>query len=176
MKTRLSSWKCHSLNKAGRTSLIKSTQNNLPVYWLSVFKAPKYINSELDKIRRGFFRKEMASGSCECRRMNTLNWSTLCHSKSACGLGLKILENKNDSILSKWWWKYSTNKSRPWRRVLIGKYGVNCLNDTRQILQRKMNLKISPVIKSIASISDTCFETCCSSVYMERRLGNGEQI
>lgn len=37
VKTKLSHWKCFSLNKAGRTTLIKAVLNNLPVYYWSFF-------------------------------------------------------------------------------------------------------------------------------------------
>lgn len=41
VKTTLSLWRSKTLNKQGRSTLIKSTINSLPLYWMSVFLTPK---------------------------------------------------------------------------------------------------------------------------------------
>ena len=43
IENRLASWKAKILFRAGRLTLIKSVLNNLPVYFMSMFKMPKTI-------------------------------------------------------------------------------------------------------------------------------------
>ena len=97
VKTRLSLWKAHVLNKAGRTVLIKSVLNSLPTHWLSSLKAPKGVLSSIDQIRRRFFWKELDSSDNPVKKMHMIKWSTICASKSNGGLGLGSLIRKNDA-------------------------------------------------------------------------------
>lgn len=94
IRTNLSKWKCTSLNKQGRSVLIKSTLNNLPVYWWSLFKTPKGIIKEIDLIRRQFFWGEIQEGNITTKKLHTLRWDTLCLPKITGGLGLMNTQKK----------------------------------------------------------------------------------
>lgn len=59
VKTKPSAWKCSSLNKQGRSILIKPTLNSLPLYWMNFFSLPKGVIKEIDLTRRRFFWGEM---------------------------------------------------------------------------------------------------------------------
>ncbi|GKC63076.1 hypothetical protein Tco_1095674 [Tanacetum coccineum] len=52
---RLSSWKANLLSISGRLTLVKSILGTLPLYYLSLFKAPEAVISHLESIRRRFF-------------------------------------------------------------------------------------------------------------------------
>ncbi|GKD71944.1 reverse transcriptase domain, reverse transcriptase zinc-binding domain protein [Tanacetum coccineum] len=52
---KLSSWKANLLSIGGRLTLVKSVLGNLPIYFLSIFKAPEAVISQLESIRRRFF-------------------------------------------------------------------------------------------------------------------------
>ena len=54
-KRRLSGWKAKLLSKASKTVLIKSMINNLPIYYLGLFRMPKYVAREIIAIQRRFF-------------------------------------------------------------------------------------------------------------------------
>ena len=43
IEKRLSMWKVKTLCRAGRLTLIKAVLNNLPMYYLSIFKIPKKV-------------------------------------------------------------------------------------------------------------------------------------
>jgi len=52
---RLDVWKGSSLSIARRSTLIGSSLNNSPIYYMSVYLLPKTIIKRLDKIRTTFF-------------------------------------------------------------------------------------------------------------------------
>ena len=54
LKARLSVWKGWFLLMAGRTCVIKSVLNAIPLFYLSVFKAPKSIYKSIISIQRQF--------------------------------------------------------------------------------------------------------------------------
>ncbi|GJZ22665.1 reverse transcriptase domain, reverse transcriptase zinc-binding domain protein [Tanacetum coccineum] len=52
---RLASWKANLLSIGGRLTLVKFVLGSLPVYFLSLFKAPEAIITKLESMRRQFF-------------------------------------------------------------------------------------------------------------------------
>lgn len=55
VKVKFSCWKSRLLNKEGRTTLLKATINNLPIYWMNLTLIPKGVISKIDSYRRAFF-------------------------------------------------------------------------------------------------------------------------
>ena len=55
VRKKLSSWKLNILSKAGRVVLIKFVLNNLPMYYLGLFRMPKAVAKEIISIQRRFF-------------------------------------------------------------------------------------------------------------------------
>ncbi|GJR98047.1 hypothetical protein Tco_0270221, partial [Tanacetum coccineum] len=52
-RSKLSAWKAKSLSISGRLTLIKSILGSLPIYYLSLFKAPSKVIIALESIRSG---------------------------------------------------------------------------------------------------------------------------
>uniref|UniRef100_A0A803PZS1 Reverse transcriptase domain-containing protein n=1 Tax=Cannabis sativa TaxID=3483 RepID=A0A803PZS1_CANSA len=52
---RLDGWKCSFLSRGGRLTLIQSVLSSLPIYYLSLFKAPKIVIKAIEKMMRDFF-------------------------------------------------------------------------------------------------------------------------
>ena len=55
IRKKLGSWKVNMLFKVGKLTLIKSVFNNLPIYYLGLFKKPKGVAKEIISIQRKFF-------------------------------------------------------------------------------------------------------------------------
>ena len=108
IEKRLALWKVKVLSKAGRFTLIKAVLNNLPVYYLSLFKIAKPVVNKIIQIQRNFFwygyEKKM--------HIPLVVWETIQKSKLLRGLGVNDLIIKNVALLFKWWWKFS-DKSNP---------------------------------------------------------------
>lgn len=130
----------------------------------------------IDKIRRSFFWKELDHQDSPCRKLHAVRWEAICQLKQAGGLGIGRLEEKNESLLAKWWWRFGKEKDSLWRKILVGKYGEDCLHIIWQAWKSGVNVKVSPVMKNIISISDDCFEKCCSRNCFKWVLGNGKKV
>ncbi|GJY72569.1 RNA-directed DNA polymerase, eukaryota, reverse transcriptase zinc-binding domain protein [Tanacetum coccineum] len=55
LRDRLSSWKAKNLSIGGRLTLVKSVLGSVPLYFLSLFKAPLKVIKKLESIRCRFF-------------------------------------------------------------------------------------------------------------------------
>ena len=55
IRSRLALWKMRFISKAGRLILIKSVLSSLSTYFLSVFRMPKSVALDIEKLQRDFF-------------------------------------------------------------------------------------------------------------------------
>nr|GEU34293.1 RNA-directed DNA polymerase, eukaryota [Tanacetum cinerariifolium] len=68
VSNRLSNWKLKTLSIGGRLTLIKSVLSLIPLYHMSIFKAPMGVLNKLEYIRRNFFNEtDEACGSFSVR-------------------------------------------------------------------------------------------------------------
>ncbi|XP_076892373.1 uncharacterized protein LOC143544101 [Bidens hawaiensis] len=114
VKKRLSIWKARSLSYGGRVTLIKSVLNSLPTYYFSLYKAPNQVIDELEKLRRIFFW----GGTEDESKINWIAWKKVVEPIDRGGLGFGSLREANLSMLSKWWWRFKTEKHSLWRKVI----------------------------------------------------------
>lgn len=95
---RLTSLKSRLLSIRGRLTVVKAVLGTLPLYYLSLFKAPIKVIDQLETIRRldflGFNEGE--------NNIGWLNWKHVLEIKSAGGLGVRSLQTKNFGLLGKW--------------------------------------------------------------------------
>lgn len=108
--------------------------------------------------------------------MHLIQWSKICSAKINGGLGVGFLHLKNDALLSKWWWKFNIEKDKLWRQILSGKYGLICLYELRDECLRGKCVKASPFVKSIISVTNECFVSCCAKNNFSWNIGKGDQI
>ena len=53
-RRRLTIWKRQYISKGGRTTLIRSTLSNLPIYFMSLLRMPISVRQRLEQIQRDF--------------------------------------------------------------------------------------------------------------------------
>ncbi|GKE19722.1 RNA-directed DNA polymerase, eukaryota, reverse transcriptase zinc-binding domain protein [Tanacetum coccineum] len=119
-KLHLSS-KAKSLSFGGRLTLIKAVMSNLPTYYFSIYKAPNLVINRLEQIRRKFFRH----GGVEEKKVSWVAWSKVVAPVKLGGLGIGSLKAFNLSLLSKWLWRWHTDKEALWYHTLHSIHGPN---------------------------------------------------
>ncbi|KAJ0732921.1 putative RNA-directed DNA polymerase [Helianthus annuus] len=113
-KKRLSIWKAKNLSYGGRITLLKSVLNSLPTYFFSLYKAPAKVIEILERMRRVFFWGGVDDNSY----MSWMAWEKVSAPTEYGGLGFGSLRDSNLALLSKWWWRFQTDKDGLWRRVV----------------------------------------------------------
>ena len=128
---RLALWKRQYLSKGERQLLIKSTLSSLSIYFVSLFVTPKRVAARLEKIQRYFL---WGGGDLE-KKPHLVNWSIVCLEKHNGGLGFKNLSLFNKALLGKWFWRFVKERNPLWKRVIVGKYGIQegewCIEEVR---------------------------------------------
>ncbi|KAM0018703.1 putative RNA-directed DNA polymerase [Helianthus debilis subsp. tardiflorus] len=111
---RLSSWKGKVLSSGGRVTLIKSVLESLPVYFFSLYKAPKAVIDKLERIMKRF----LWSGNENVNKINWVAWDRVTLPVKNGGLGIHKLMVVNDTLLLKWGWRYRVETCSLWRRMI----------------------------------------------------------
>lgn len=91
---------------------MRSVLSSLPVYLLTVVKAPKNFLKELDKLRRRFLwagDKELMGGKCK------VAWIKVCMPTVNDGLGIIELEKFSRALRLRWLWFSWDDTNRPWK-------------------------------------------------------------
>ncbi|GJT44118.1 hypothetical protein Tco_0952833 [Tanacetum coccineum] len=92
---RLSSWKANILSIGGRLTLVKLVLGSLPLYYLSLFKAPTSVIFLLESIRRRFFWGFKDNE----KKMVWVSWQKIMSSTKNGGLGVESIKDKNIGLM-----------------------------------------------------------------------------
>ncbi|GKE04578.1 RNA-directed DNA polymerase, eukaryota, partial [Tanacetum coccineum] len=102
ISTRLSRWKLKTLSIGGRLTLLKSVLSSIPLYYMSLFKAPSGTLNALEVIRRNLFngmeRLEW--------KIAWISWDKILASMKYGGLGVSSFYALNRALLFKWVWRF----------------------------------------------------------------------
>ena len=150
--------------------MIKSVMSSLPIYYMSIFKMPEAVVKELDKIQSNFLWD-----SCDAKKkMHLVSWEKVTTNVLSGGLGIRRLKEMNESLLTKWWWRYSSELKALWRQVLVGKNGDE---SCRWIVDSEVSNKASRVWTDIIKVGSRCPDMAnflFSNVGVE--LGSGDEV
>ena len=105
---------------AGRTCVIKFVLNTIPLFYLSVCKAPESIYKSIISIQRRF----LWGWGKENRPIVWVSWEDVCKPKEEGGLGIIDIRKFNYALLVKWRWRFMSQDKGKWKEVLESKYGV----------------------------------------------------
>ena len=119
LKTRLNIWKRRFLSMAGRICLIKSILTSVPLYYLSLFRAPVMVCRSITRIQRRF----LWGWGKEKETISWVSWKVVCKSREEGGLGLRVVHNFNLALLAKWRWRLLADEKGRWKDLLASKYG-----------------------------------------------------
>lgn len=128
--------------------------DNLPTYYMSLFKAPVGIIEQLDKIRRRF----LWGGSELKKKIHLVEWSIVIAPKSEGGLGVGSLFAQNITLLIKWWWRIMNDKGSLWKSVIVSIH--NLYNKPASYIARKTSngvwCNISKAVRALDSLHMDC--------------------
>ena len=119
IEKKLATWKGKLLSIAGRITLIKASIASLPLYYMSLFKAPKGVIEKINKIQRQF----LWSGETGKSYRALAAWDKVVLPKQLGGLNCGNLFHRNLSLLFKWVWRFLNEPDALWRNVVQAKYG-----------------------------------------------------
>lgn len=151
-ESRLATWKARMLSIGGRVVLIKAVLESLPIYYFSLYKAPRKVIETLERIMRKF----LWTGSNVGNKVHWVCWDRVTTPKKYGGLGIKRLEVVNEALLFKWAWRFRTNKNALWSKIMevchkngnmwealpVNKYATGCW---KAIVKVVAGLKINDV-------------------------------
>ncbi|GJX58902.1 RNA-directed DNA polymerase, eukaryota, partial [Tanacetum coccineum] len=103
VKARLSKWKSKTLSVGGRLTLLKSVLGAIPLFTMSLYKAPKSVLLEMESIRCNFFK----GGDHMDKKITWVAWDKVLSSKKKGGLGVSSLfalnrDAHDDNLASNW--------------------------------------------------------------------------
>ncbi|GJS43812.1 hypothetical protein Tco_0568855 [Tanacetum coccineum] len=121
LNKRLSSWKAKLVSFGGRLTLTKEVLGSLPLYYLSLFRAPKKVITMMERICSRFFWgfKDDEKG------IYWVKWSSVLANFDVVGLYIGSIYAKNLGLLAKWRWRFFNESGALWQRVIRSLHGVD---------------------------------------------------
>ena len=163
IKAKIESLDATSISIAGRVIILQSVMDNIPSYWLNLFKIPEGIVKQVELIRRRFLWGYKQDSK---RKIHLLAWHKICLPKSKGGLGIGSMRIRNMVMLSRWWGKAYSQRGRGWNKLLSNRYGpgwnydLNLVNVNRcsPIVKGIVSVKSSPIVSSVLNSSKFCWQ------------------
>ncbi|GJX99131.1 RNA-directed DNA polymerase, eukaryota [Tanacetum coccineum] len=119
IKARLSKWKSKTLSVGGRVTLLKSVLGAVPLYTMSLYKAPKGVLHEMESLRSNFFKGVNQNDI----KISWVAWDKVLASKKQGGLGISSMFALNRGLILKWVWRFLSQDGSIWSRVIKSIYG-----------------------------------------------------
>nr|GEU42787.1 RNA-directed DNA polymerase, eukaryota, reverse transcriptase zinc-binding domain protein [Tanacetum cinerariifolium] len=141
VRRRLSNWKMKMLSIGGRLTLVKSVLGSMPIFHMSMFKVPLCILRILESIRCQFFNGHDMSS----KKASWVQWNKVLAPKDKGGLRILSLYALNRGLLFKWVWRFLSQDSSLWSRVIkailgsVGNFGVVSNNGTKSVWTNIVN-------------------------------------
>ncbi|XP_019097444.1 PREDICTED: uncharacterized protein LOC109131210 [Camelina sativa] len=115
---RVNGWSAKILSKGGKEIMIKSVALALPTHVMSCYKLTQELTSSLTSAISKFWWKS----NDKARGMHWVAWDKLCKDKCDGGLGFRALEEFNDAMLAKQYWRLIHYLNSLMARVMRGRY------------------------------------------------------
>ncbi|GJT99263.1 RNA-directed DNA polymerase, eukaryota, partial [Tanacetum coccineum] len=119
VSSRLSKWKMKMMSIGGRLTLLKSVLGSTPIFHMSIHKVPLGVLQKLEAIRSHFFN----GCAPNCNKASWVNWKNALASKKKGRLRIASLYALNRGLMFKWYWRFQTQGSYLWSRVIKALHG-----------------------------------------------------
>jgi len=124
LKARLSVRKWRFLSLVGRSYLINFVLTVVPLYYLSLFRAPESVCTRIIRIQSRFL---WGWGKVN-KPISWVSWKDVCKAKEDGGLGCRDIRKFNHALLAKWKWCCISEEKGRWKELLGSKYDLDCVN------------------------------------------------
>nr|GEX24315.1 RNA-directed DNA polymerase, eukaryota, reverse transcriptase zinc-binding domain protein [Tanacetum cinerariifolium] len=148
----------------GRFTLIKSVLSSLPLYQMSVYKAPMGVLHRMESIRRRFFNGANTNED----KMSMIGWQKIMASRKKGGLASRVFFAQNRALLFKWIWRSRSQESSLWYRVLKAMFGDHGSLDNPGNVTRPSNW-----LNIICEFSSLSRKGIHMLSYMKKKVRNG---
>jgi hypothetical protein len=118
---KLNNWKSKLLTLAGKEVLLKAIVQAIPTYSMSVFLLPVSLCKELNQLMQSFWWVHLSNDS----KIHWMSWSRMGKSKSAGGLGFRVLTMFNKALLAKRCWRLIQYPHSLISQIIKAKYYLN---------------------------------------------------
>ncbi|KAK2658540.1 hypothetical protein Ddye_005073 [Dipteronia dyeriana] len=115
---KIKGWGEKLLSIGGKEVLIKVVVQAIPSYAMSIFRLPKSLSDEIQRLIARFCWR----GNERNRKLHWCKWQRLCKPKLEGDLGFGDLETVNRALLAKQCWRIHNNPNSLAARVLKGCY------------------------------------------------------
>ncbi|GKA03662.1 hypothetical protein Tco_0676443 [Tanacetum coccineum] len=115
----LSKWKVKLLSIGGRSTLVKAVLGSVGIYYMSFFKVPESILSDIERLRAKYFW----GGEPDSKLLIWIKWENVLASLEKGGLGIRSLKAFNPALLQKWRWRLVAYPNSLWAQVIKAIHG-----------------------------------------------------
>lgn len=119
VKRKIKKWEARKMSFGGRITLLKAVLSSIPIYNLSFLPLPKLVGNHLRKLLCNF----LWGGDGVLKKVAWVKWEDVCQAMKVRGLGLRDFCALKKALLSKWIWRFISEKDRLWNRVITSRYG-----------------------------------------------------
>jgi len=119
IKNKIQSWNANWLNLAGRTVLLKSVLNSMPIYQSSMLLAPKAVIRKIEILLKKFIWE---GGKGNEKKIHLVSWEKIQKPREEGGLHMKRLVTQNLALGAKLLWQIVSGKDSWSKKVLRKKY------------------------------------------------------
>lgn len=99
IKQKLQGWQNKDISKAGKVTLLKTTAQSIPNFWMNLLLIPESLCEEIENLMNSYWWGNAATSTREIRWKS---WKRLCVVKEGGGLGMKDLHQFNIAMLAKY--------------------------------------------------------------------------
>ncbi|GJX07697.1 RNA-directed DNA polymerase, eukaryota, reverse transcriptase zinc-binding domain protein [Tanacetum coccineum] len=165
--SRLSKWKMKALSIGGRLTLLKSVLSSIPIFHLSIFKAPIAVLGKLESIRAHFFNGHYPNN----KKPSWTKWTNILAPKAKGGLGVSSLFTLNRALMLKWVWRFHAQSLSFWARFIKSIHG-----DNGKLDRNLTNCQNSCWLHIVKEISNLKSQGINFMDFVRIILGNGRNI